>query len=415
MDKNNIGKELRLIRKYNEFSLRELASLTGISFMRLGRYERGEEMPSSNIKSILEKALNFNFKDLEKKSRESDILFRNFLESLFYHNQNLEYFKKKISLLKSRLDSYDEGVNFKNAKILLVEYITYVLEFQFDIAEQLEDDLLNYFKNDSECNAVLHDYIGLKCRIKKDFYNAIMWQEKALTLTTNDKIVAMIHYHLSGSYFGVRKLLQAAASLEKASMLFAKRASYRRANYCLTEFSLVLKATGQYDLAIEKYKDSIIGNEQLLLDDYMAVDYRNMCWIMILAKRYEEALEYLEEASMKEPKHPFAILYGIWCNYKLERYDEAKRLIDENHQLEENKDFCDFYKLFVQLLKYSKREPTKACLNSAIKIVKALEHKDEYERCIFYIDIVLDLLERRGDELEKIKYLEMKIKLLENN
>lgn len=415
MDKINIGKELRLIRKYNKLSLRELASLTGISFMRLGRFERAEEMPSSNIMSILEKAMNFNFKDLEKKSRESDKLFRDFLESLFYHNQNLEYFKKKISLLKSKLDSYDEGVNFKNAKILLVEYITYVLEYQFDIAEQLEDNLLNYFKNDSECNAVLHDYIGLKYRIKKDFYNAIMWQEKALMLTVNDKIVAMIYYHLSGSYFGVRKLLQAAASLEKASMLFAKRASYRRANYCLTEFSLVLKATGQYDLAIEKYKDSIIGNEQLLLDDYMAVDYRNMCWIMILAKRYEEALEYLEEASMKEPKHPFAILYSIWCNYKLERYDEAKQIIDENHQLEENKEFCDFYKLFVLLLKYSKRKPTQACLNSAIKIVNALEHKEEYERCLFYLDIVLDLLDRRGDEIEKIKYMEMKINLLENN
>lgn len=415
MDKNAIGKELRLIRKYNKLSLRELSSLTGISFMRLGKYERGEEIPTPNMINIIEQALNFNFEELDKSSKESNKLFHDFLESLFYHTQNLEYFKKKISLLKDKFDSDKDGINFKNAKILLMEYITNVLEFQFDIAEQLENDLQNYFKNDLECNAVLHDYIGLKYRIKKDFHHAIMWQEKALKLTSNDKIAAMIHYHLSGSYFGVRKLLQAAESLEKASTLFARHASYRRANYCLTEFALVLKAAGQYDLAIEKYKESIIGNEQLIIDDYMAVDYRNMCWIMILAKRYEEALEYLEEASMKEPKHPFAILYGIWCNYKLERYNEAKQIINENQQLEVNKEFCDFYNLFVQLLKCGKRKPTQACLNSAIKIVKALEHKEEYERCIFYLDIVLDLLERRGDELEKIKYLEMKIKLLENN
>ncbi len=415
MDKTNIGKELRLIRKINQLSLRDLSALTGISFMRLGKYERGEEIPTQNSISCIEKALNCNFEELDRISKENDKLFHEFFDSLFYHTQNLDYFKKKIEISKNEIDPKQENVDFKNAKIILMEYILHVIEFKLDKTEETEDYLLDYFKNEAKCNAILHDYIGLKFRIKKDFKNAIIWQEKALKITTNEKVIAMVHFHLSGSYKGMRKLLQAASSLEKASMLFSKHASYRRANYCLAEFALILKADGQYDLAIETYKKSMIGAEQLEDTDFIAVDYRNMCWIMILAKRYEEALEYLEEATMKEPKHPFAILYGIWCNYKLERYDEAKQIIDENHQLEENKTFSNFYDLFVKLLKCGKGVPSQTCLNSAVKIVKSLNHNEEYERCIFYIDILLDLLDRCGNETEKIKYMKMKIDLLGND
>ena len=71
--------------------------------------------------------------------------------------------------------------------------------------------------------------------------------------------------------------------------------------------------------------------------------------------------------------------------------------------------------VFVMLLKIGEGKPTKACLNLAMKVVDQLYDSDQYERCIFYIDIVLDLLDRNNDEISAIKYLKMKVNLLLNS
>lgn len=416
MRKENIGKEIRLIRKFNHLTLRDLSKMTGISYMRLGKYERGEEIPTENAVNIIEKSLNINFNDLGKVFEEINELFADFSDSLFYHTQNLDYFELKISKYKQVNGVIGSELDFNNAKILLMEYILKIINNDLDNAEKLEECLLEYFKNDSECNAMLYDYIGLKFRIKKEYKKAIVWQEKALNLTLDEKIIAMIYYHLTSSYTSVRKLLQSAASLEKANVLFSKHASYRRASFCLSEFALVLKATRQYDEAIEMFKKSLCGSEQLGFgNDIIAMDYRNMCWTMMLAKRYKEALEYLDEAKMKEPKHPLAVLYGIWCNLKLNNYNSAQEIINQNQQLKENSKYGIYFRLFVMLLKIGEGKPTKACLNLAMKVVDQLYDSDQYERCIFYIDIVLDLLDRNNDEISAIKYLKMKVNLLQNS
>lgn len=415
--KNNVGKELRLIRKYNQMSLRDLSKLTNISFTRLGKYERGEEIPTDKMIGIIENALKIDFNELIKISEEIDEIMNEFIDSLFYHKQNFDYIQAKLDKYKQKNTYSSNELTYKNAKILLMEYTISILNQNIEEIEDLdlEDNLLTYFKNDPDCNALLHDYIGLKFRMKKEYNKAIPWHEKALTMTSNMKIIAMTNYHLSVSYSGCRKYLQAVECIEKANNLFAKHAAYRRANYCLAEYALILKATGQFDKAIEMYKRSMIGNQQLKLSDVsIAKDYRNMCWIMMLAQRYEEALEYLSQAVLNEPQHPFAILYGIWCNYKLDNYKEAERIISENRQLKEDKEYGDYYNLYCMLVKCGKGKPTATCLNAAVKIVESFKDLEQYERRIFYIDIVLDLAERYGDEEKIKKYLEIKVNLLQN-
>lgn len=413
--KNNIGIEMRLIRKYNQLSLRDLEKLTNISFMRLGKFERGEEKPTDKTIRIIEKALNVDFNAIIKIAEEIDGLMNEFINSLFYHKQNYDYIQAELNKYKLKNKYCSDELTYKTAKILLMEYILGILNQKIEEVEDFEDSLLAYFKNDPDCNALLHDYIGLKYRLKKEYTKGIPWHEKALTMTSNMKIIAMINFHLSVSYSACRKYLQAVECIEKANSLFAKYAAYRRANYCLAEYALILKATGQFDKAIEMYKMSMIGNRQLKLTDVsIARDYRNMCWIMMLAQRYEEALEYLSEAVLNEPQHPFAILYGIWCNYKLDNYEEAERIISESKQLKEDKEYCDYYNLYCMLVKCGKGKPTATCLNAAIKIVESFKDSEEYERRIFYIDIVLDLAKRYGDEEKIKKYLEIKVNLLQN-
>lgn len=169
MRKENIGKEIRLIRKFNHLTLRDLSKMTGISYMRLGKYERGEEIPTENAVNIIEKSLNINFNDLGKVFEEINELFADFSDSLFYHTQNLDYFELKISKYKQVNGVIGSELDFNNAKILLMEYILKIINNDLDNAEKLEECLLEYFKNDSECNAMLYDYIGLKFRIKKEY------------------------------------------------------------------------------------------------------------------------------------------------------------------------------------------------------------------------------------------------------
>ena len=69
--------------------------------MRLGKYERGEEIPTENAVNIIEKSLNINFNDLGKVFEEINELFADFSDFyIFYHTQNLDYFELKISKYK---------------------------------------------------------------------------------------------------------------------------------------------------------------------------------------------------------------------------------------------------------------------------------------------------------------------------
>lgn len=48
-NQNEIGYQIRNCRKYRGFSLKKLSELTGISFVRLSKFERGAEKPTIQI------------------------------------------------------------------------------------------------------------------------------------------------------------------------------------------------------------------------------------------------------------------------------------------------------------------------------------------------------------------------------
>ena len=56
----NIGKEMRSIRKYRDLTLRELGKKTGIPYSRLGKFECGKEIPTDEAVSKIEKFLDFS-------------------------------------------------------------------------------------------------------------------------------------------------------------------------------------------------------------------------------------------------------------------------------------------------------------------------------------------------------------------
>lgn len=401
---------MRLIRNYRGLTLRDLGMKTGISYSRLGKFEGGKEVPTIDIISKIEKVLDVNIEQYIETSKEIDIIFSDFLDSLFYYDDNNNFFEDKIEKGKMKF------INFSFGKAQLIEYIIYILKNEFKRARAIENELFEYFEGNYECESLLYQYKGLMYRKFNQYEEAITCFEKAETMTINRKNMGMLYLHSSIAYKKCGNLIKAMLFIEKARRIFSEFGSLRRVSFCFVECGLLLKTNQQYEDAISQFNIAIRSLEMIdCPEELNARVYCNMCWAMILAKDYKRGLEYLEEAKVLEPKHGFTVLYGIWCNYKLKNYDEADQWISDNKHLQSDVNFCDFYELFTLLVKCRESVPSAKLMNLAMKIVDDFKKGEDFERINFYIDIVLDLLNRSGNELEKIKYLEMKVNLTKNH
>lgn len=402
-----IGKELRSIRNYRSLTLRELGEKTGIPYSRLGKFECGKEMPTDETILKIGKILNVDFNKYFNISKEIDVLFNEFLDSLFYHDQSIDLFKAKISRGREESD-----VNYVFGKVQLIEYIISVLNHEFDKARSMESELFEYFKEDYECKALLYQYKAIIFQDEKHFAEAIPYFEKAESLMINRKSKAMLFLHSSVAYKNVGNVAKSMRCIEMAHHIFAEYGSLRRVAFCFVEYGLLLKANYQFEKAITQFNIALRSLEMIECPESLfAKVYRNMCWTMILAKDYKAALEYLDEAIEIEPKHGFTVLYAIWCNYKLENYEEAERRINENTHLKSNERFGSFYEMFDLMVKCQDGIPSIKLINAAAQIIENFMNGEDYERINFYLDIILDLLNRSGREMDKIKYLEMKVNL----
>lgn len=403
--KQNIEKDLRMIRKYRNLTLRELGEKTGIQHGRLCKFESGNEVPTDENFKKIEKALNVNLKEYFEISSQIDQLFNEFLDSLFYYDNNYEYYKSKISAGKKA-----NIINYELGKAQLIEYIIFVLEKDFEQAKLIEDDLLEYFSRDFSCESILYQYKGLMYRMEKRYNDAILCFERAKSESKNEKNEAMLYLHSSIAYKRTGIIAKAMQYIKSALNIFSEYGSVNRLTFCLVEYALLLKATHQYDLAMSYFKRALRAMEVInCSNDLFARVYRNMCWTMILVENYQAALEYLEEAKSYDSKHSFTALYGIWCHYKLKNYEEAEKIIINNTHLIKDAEYADIYKLFDMLVKCRESIPRNSLINHAANIVNDMKDVEDYERVNFYIDIVLDLLNRNGNELREKKYLKMKI------
>lgn len=405
--KQNIVKDLRIIRKYRNLTLRELGDKTGIKYSRLGKFECGKEIPTDENIQKIGRALDVNVKEYLEISLKIDELFNEFLNSLFYYDNNNELYKSRILAGKKA-----NIINYELGKAQLIEYIILVLEKDFEQAKSIENELLEYFIDDFSCESILYQYKGLMYRMEKRYNDSILCFERAESESKNEKNEAMLYLHSSIAYKKIGNIAKAMQNIKSALKIFSEYGAVNRSTFCLVEYALLLKANYQYDLAISYFHRALRAMVVInCSDDVFARVYRNMCWTMILINDYKLALEYLEEAEAYDSKHGFTALYGIWCHYKLKNYEEAEKIIINNSHLIKDAGYANIYKLFDMLVKCRESIPSDSLINHAANIVNNMQDVESYERVNFYIDIILDLLNRNGNELGKIKYLNMKINL----
>ena len=71
-------------------------------------------------------------------------------------------------------------------------------------------------------------------------------------------------------------------------------------------------------------------------------------------------------------------------------------------------DYCERFKLFDLLINQENQKITKKLINQAKKVYEDLASRQRYGNMYFYLDILIDLLDRANDKDELIHYLKIK-------
>lgn len=143
----------------------------------------------------------------------------------------------------------------------------------------------------------------------------------------------------------------------------------------------------------------------------IALTLRNTAWVYILKKEYNESLKKLEEAERLEPTNGNLVLYKIWCNYCLGKYNTARKIICDNNRLHNDSEYSERFKLFEYLANRENQKPTRQIINHVKKLYIRLSEEQRYANMFFYLDILIDLLDKVGDKDELIHYLKIKAHL----
>lgn len=404
---SNFGKQLYIIRKHKNLTLRELEKLSGIKFVRIGRFENNMEKPTLENISKLESALKVKFEDYEKVTREIEALYRKFIDSLIYDMSDFDYY---IEVIKKNEEIYI--VNSFYSLIILIMYIINIHKNNLFDIKKIEKELDRLLEPKSDYLQLYYDYKGIRLYKQGQKDEAADLLASAITLANNPKQNAMIYYHLSMVNLSRNKYIEALKFAELAKNGFVEFASFRRILYTDGQIGSIYSQMQRFDLAIDKYITCLESNK--ILDtslDIKALILRNLSWIYIKSGNYTEPLSYLAEAEKLDSENVNLKMYKIWCNYKLGKYNTARNLIEQYRNLNDLKSHKKRFQLFSGLVYNADTMPTLALIRSAIEVYEEFAMNRDHELMNFYIDIVIDLLKQRDDDKRLIQYLETKIKI----
>ena len=159
--------------------------------------------------------------------------------------------------------------------------------------------------------------------------------------------MGMIYYHYGIIAHSCEQYFEAYDYLVKAKYIFDKYYSYLRSGKCDLQIGNIYIRLGRYDLALNKLNEWLKALKDTKEErNIKAIIFRNMAWVNILMRDHEAAIKLIKEAEKLSPKNGNAILYKIWCLYKLEDYKSAYKVILNNKQLEKDKIYRDRFILF---------------------------------------------------------------------
>lgn len=402
----NIGKRIRLIRKDKNMTLKQLEEISEIHFTRLARFEKGLEIPNEKLINKIESALGVNFEENEKMDEQIENLFLEFVDLLFFQQNHFDYFTSEITINRQRY-----LVNPFYYKLLIIEYSINVLTGKIKGLSRLEKNIEQSAERYTIYEQFYYEYKSVKFHQEHKLEAAYDCLKDFSKLSENSKIFAMVHYHLSLYYKELNLLEESRIFIGKAKEIFILYGSYKRVVYCDMQIASIYGRLGRYDLAIEAGFACMNAFKFVALDDSVKKSIiANQCWIYILMNNYEKGIEMIEIAEEINQKNNNITLYKAWCNYKLRKYNLARTIVYDNYHLKENDLYRERYILIRNLVELEDRIPSQEIVQSALRVYMKYNAEKSYELIDFYINIVIDLLDRRNEKDEVIKYFKIKTK-----
>lgn len=259
------------------------------------------------------------------------------------------------------------------------------------------------------------DYKGCRLFLSDKHQEALELYKKLLGFNYIDKVDSMIQFHFGLVCKDLNRYNDALNALRKAKYLYEKMGNVRRMFGCdLLIASVELRMKDYYNAEIDYNNCVSFGKVIGIEESEIAKVYRNLVWLMIKKKDYDKALDYLEKARLLDNCHPLVNRYEIWINYKKKNYNLALNEIMHCKTINLDSEFRMLLNFFEQLCYLEDNKPSNRLINESIKVYKFFRKKNDIDLALFYIDIVIELLNRKSDEKTLNFYLNEKIVLLEN-
>lgn len=398
-------KNIRIAKGY---TYRTLAQQTGINYQQIRRFENGEAELNKEQLKCLETVLDVDHYEKGFISENTLNLFYGFYDSLIYDRKELNEYKQQIYN-----DSKDLSIN-ENIIYQVMRYILCVCDQRIDECLELESELLKYEINDTTVKTAFLDYMGMRYFTSDQHDKAVNLYDNLLSANHEEKVEGMLRYHVGFILKDLNDTKKAMKNLSKARQLFMKSSNIKRLFGCNLLIASVELRERDFDSSEKDYNYCVqLGKTIHIEESELAKVYRNLTWLMIKMEDYTKANLYLEKAKAYDSKHPIVKLYSIWLKYKNQNYPEALMEIHSCHNISDTR-IAIVLELFENLSYLENRKPTKKIIDCAIKVYKYHKKTNDIDLSLFYLDIVIELLERKNDIETLNLYLKEKIFLLEN-
>lgn len=407
----NLSTILKNSRKQKGISQKELSELTGIPHQIISRYEKGQELPTFEKLEVLYNVLNVNIEQLERIENEINLLLEEYIDNLFY-KKGIE--KDILNKITENEEEYKKHYNYY--KILLIKMIIDIEDVnKTEEVIKIIKQIYNMNIEDKKSMQLFYDYVGYFMVRKKKTIKGIEYLNYAKSIYYDEKIIAMINFHLcfALNFEVIRETNQKV--LIDAMATFQNYQSYQRVADCLMIQGNYYSARRYFEDAINSYKKAEEIYKIIKKSDiYVRRINKNIASVNIDRKRYVDALDYLNQVYQFSKKNEEIYLYYVICYYNLGNINEANHWITKANYLELKKEIKMKLKLFNMLILNYEKKPTDCIIEQALKIVNYYEKLEHTDLIIFYLDILIELYEQVEDYKNAFYYQKRKIFLLES-
>lgn len=394
------------IRIYKGFSLRELSKLTGIHYQQINRFEQDMFDLNDQQIQILQEILNFS----EYYNRTSYMgamnLFNEFYASVVKNDANLSDYIKMIP-------EHHSDINEKIV-YLVIQYVISVLDKDEIKSHEIECFLSKCIIDNKLLYHVFLDYKGVHLFNNNQYIESIELFKNLLSLDLNDAVKSMVLYHLGFVYKNMNNLIDAFTIFTNAKENFHSNNCLSRVFGCNLMLANILLRSRKYEVAEIEYLECLhFGNSIDIEASEIAKVYRNLSWLMIKEKNYDKAEFYLDKAKLIDANHDLVYVYDTWITYKKKKYNTAKKKIKNYKCLTTDSEVVMILDLFESLCYLEDRKPTLKIVEQCKKVYEYFDLTNNVDLTLFYLDILIELLDRRKDYEKLAFYQKNKIILLE--